>query len=635
MRQNNPNTKVLLNIFALPNQTTFLFGIIITVILGAVLVGSVGVSPVPIRPLALFLLVLPLRSFLASPTHKYFQRYHRIDNHGFGPLQDAIDTLSRDVGLSRTPELAIFQEGLPLHTFGTFRHWYVAVNFQDAMRLQDELEHPERVKMTQARLYHELYHFKTGDYWQLGYAGELLRLTFQVMLWAFIFALGYGGLLIIAKPDILALNPSELIDRISETAPAEIQPIIQQVVPFLQSEYLSCLEQVREKIEAISVPLAVMFAISATYPFAIIGGILRLLFWRKLWRVREFYADAGSVQVMGQVASFLKAFGKTASFTGKPATETRWELFSRLLRVHPTLQERIAAIKNPASVFGSWFKTAVLAGSLALVLEFLTMTPLTLLQTGSWPMHFPVMSVFVIVSLNYLIPAIAQGEKTTGTLLKIVGVVTVIRLAIVVPFLLLLLFLLYASPQALAQILSAGILVTARYAGTSPNAGMENLYAFVYRLMAVNLVQIVLLVVILVLSVLLTAFCVRRIFSWYSYPDAAHRLIKAVYTAVVIIGCFVGFTVLPISTVGLLEPANLFNSKYIVLEMLGGILMVLGIVVFLVFQGKYAYRCPTCGAKTAGKYWLGKCCETGCGTILHPWLIADYDVSISHPASSL
>jgi hypothetical protein len=81
------------------------------------------------------------------------------------------------------------------------------------MELQAALQQPGTEQQIRAKLLHELYHFKTGDYWQMGYARELLRLTFLVMLWAFAFALGYGILLLMAKPEIMRLQPKLCLNK--------------------------------------------------------------------------------------------------------------------------------------------------------------------------------------------------------------------------------------------------------------------------------------------------------------------------------------------------------------------------------------------------------------------------------------
>ena len=61
--------EIKLNVFALPNQTTILFGVIVVVLLGAMFAGSIGSSPIIVWPLALALLFLPLRAAMTSDTH--------------------------------------------------------------------------------------------------------------------------------------------------------------------------------------------------------------------------------------------------------------------------------------------------------------------------------------------------------------------------------------------------------------------------------------------------------------------------------------------------------------------------------------------------------------------------------------
>ena len=73
--ESSAGTEAKLDIFALPNQTTILFGSIVLVLLGTILGGSIGQSPVVIWPLALGLTLLPLRAFLARP-ERDFARYN-------------------------------------------------------------------------------------------------------------------------------------------------------------------------------------------------------------------------------------------------------------------------------------------------------------------------------------------------------------------------------------------------------------------------------------------------------------------------------------------------------------------------------------------------------------------------------
>jgi hypothetical protein len=69
----------------------------------------------------------------------------------------------------------------------------------------------------------------------------------------------------------------------------------------------------------------------------------------------------------------------------------------------------------------------------------------------------------------------------------------------------------------------------------------------------------------------------------------------------------------------LLNPAN------IGIEILGIIITGIGLLLFLRADKQYAKHCPICNADVEGKYKVGKTCNA-CNELLHPWLIARYEV---------
>ena len=612
-------TRLKLNLFALPNQTTLLFGVIVAVILGAVLAGSITIAPVSIRPLAILLLILPLRAFLAHPERE-FARYHEVSNYDlFRPLQREIIELAHTLKLPRSPILKVFEENIKVYTSGTFRHWYIVIGLEEAMELQAALQQPGTEQQIRATLLHELYHFKTGDYWQMGYARELLRLTFLVMLWAFAFALGYGILLLMAKPEILRLEPAALLEQGLSSAPPPIHDLLASLKPVLAAKITPLMEHARQKAATISIPLVVNFAIGATYPFVFMGLVLWGVYWRKLWRVREFYADVGSAQRQQSMAHIAALF---------PPFEAKQEnrgWLRRFFAFHPEPSERIAALRQPQRVFGTWRSTALLAGSLAFILEVLMVTPLTLLYVGMLPMHFPTLAVALIIALNYLIPTLARGKAFAADLLKIIGIVTLLRFLFLLGAAVFLLILLLTSPTMLAEMLTVAISVTARYAGTTGQEAAGDLHVFVSETIFKNLAQIVVVFFLLIMMLFLAALLLRRVFTWYTFPQAERRLMFAAYSVVALLCVCLGLTILPVVSAALLHPENLLNPVYLGVQSLGAILTVVGLGLFLYADRQYARRCPECNAHVPDAYWPGKRCDT-CGTLLHPWLIAEYEV---------
>jgi hypothetical protein len=218
-----------LNIFALPSQTSILFGLIIAVVLGTLFAGSIAPSPIPIWPLALGPLLLSLRNFLARPEHE--STHYRLSpaRDDLLCLQQAVKTHAERIGLRRVPRIMVSPKE-ELATFGTPRHWYIAVNHSKALGWQAILADPDTAPAVEARLIHELYHFKTGDYWQIGYIGELLRLTFLFIAWAAIFLLGFGFLILVTLPDLLRLDIPALANQIEGLTP-EMRRIFVQLMP--------------------------------------------------------------------------------------------------------------------------------------------------------------------------------------------------------------------------------------------------------------------------------------------------------------------------------------------------------------------------------------------------------------------
>jgi hypothetical protein len=620
MRQNEHPK---LNIFALPNQTTVLFGMMATIILGAVMAGSMDAAPLSMRPIAVLLALLPLRAFLARPERE-FARYHEASGsaQAFEKLQAEVTFLARmDVGLSRAPVLKVFDEAVPLQAIGTFRRWYVMIGLDEAIRLQDDVgSQGAQAAQTRARLIHELYHFKTGDYWQLGYAGELLRLTALVMAWAFAFALGYGLLLVMAKPDILQFDLAAALEQARATAPPPIHEFVDHAIPALLTRFLPTVEEARHRAAQVSIPLAVNFALGSTYPFALMGLVLWGVYWRKLWRIREFYADAGSVRTQG-ASGPLAAILRGAS-AARRAPQGWRRLFQRVRRFHAFADERLAALAEPARVFDSWKGAALLAGSLALILEMLLVTPLTLAYVHHVPMHVPTLAVFVVVCFNFLIPTLAQGRTVTADLLKIVAVVTAARLALLAAALVFMTAVMFVDPEFFAQSMTMARYVIARFAGIPQAIEAVDSAALVTTMAARNLAQVVAIGGIWLAALMLTGWMLQRVWTWYHTPSAGY--VAMVSRRVVWgMGVFLGLTVIPLATAGLLAPDNLAHPLNMLAIAAGLLIAAAGLGWFWRADRRCGRRCPRCERHVAGRYRPGKCCEH-CETVLHPWLLATY-----------
>jgi len=671
---NSTENKAKLNIFALPSQTTLLFWLMITVLLGTVFLGSIGSSPILIWPLALGLLLLPLRAFLSKPDHDFNYFILKLAGDEFAPIKKTIEAHAQKLCLQRIPKLLISPCVTNLYTFGTFRHWYVALIRQEASLLNEQLIDPATVPQAHAKIIHELYHFKSGDYWKMGYTGELLKTTFFFLGWGIAFFYGLGLLMIEAAPDFLELNPTDLVSQIEGVSPG-IRQAIDQLLPSAAEMSL-----VRQKAAGINMSLVLNFVSSAFLPLVLIALVLWRFYWPKLWRTREYYADAGVVHAQGKIEPFLLSFIKEKSLTEreeelqqhKDNRFPHWwrrlydvirdmplspvpgygayymeegsaapsdskiirrtpgkrivSWWRRITAYHPEVISRINCVKNPALVFGTWWGTAILVGSLTLLLDVLLSSPLTLIHVGSWPMHFSTLIILVSVSIGYLLHNIVQGQFVWFDLLKLVSAVVGIRLAWLLLTILILIVSLAFSPEFLSEALEATVASVSHYAGYSGELGFSDLSGFVIKASILNLAQVLIIFFVLMTTLTLVAYALRRLMTWYGFPQAEKQLMKIALLVIFVGVMFCGLTILPPATLVLLRPAALFETSILMVGLSGFLLASIGLSVFIFADRKYSGRCPECGEGITGFYWLGKCCENDqCNERLFPWLIAEYE----------
>ncbi len=223
-------------------------------------------------------------------------------------------------------------------------------------------------------------------------------------------------------------------------------------------------------------------------------------------------------------------------------------------------------------------------------------------------MHFPTLAVFVLVTLNYLIPHIAQGKPVKGGILKIVCVIIVLRLLIT--------FLVFAISDFDPEFLKRLDII-----GLSKASPFHNAEYFIAQVIITSYVQVFVISFVLLGALVSIALLLRRIFVWYAFQ---HRLITISYwAAIMLVSLFLWVTILPLIRKVLSYRFPLFHlgSCNIGIVILGVIAALAGLTVFWYTDKKYAYHCPECGKMIYGSYQLGMSC---CGKLLHHWLIAEY-----------
>ena len=184
--------------------------------------------------------------------------------------------------------------------------------------------------------------------------------------------------------------------------------------------------------------------------------------------------------------------------------------------------------------------------------------------------------------------------------------------------------LLVLAPDLLLEVLTSAIVSTARYTRQLTEPVVDDLGAFVLEASLINVAQVFVVLASLILLIGANAVLLRRLLTWYAFPQAEHRLLKAAYGTIAVTTASFGLAVLSPVTIALLRPEELIKLPTIIMGSIGFTVAIIGLGLFLYADRAYAGRCPDCGARTPGPYWLGKRCDA-CDGLLHRWMIAEYD----------
>jgi len=275
--------KPKINLFALPSQTAMLFWLIAFTLLGAILLGSTGSGPIPLVWLPLAIVFLSLRGFLERPSRDIRKNCLTPIGNDFPKLQETIENGAQRIGLKRIPRVLINHKQDELYIMGSFRRWYIVCGLAEAQSLEDRLIDPQSSLPAQAKLLHELYHFKTGDYWQLGYLTELFRATFSLMLWTMSFFVGWSFLLALAKTAVLQFSPDSMLDGLTPETQSLLKPLITASFPSSAE-----LELMRQKAAGIDLFSVASFVVNISLPLIVLAAVLWWFYRASLWRMREF-----------------------------------------------------------------------------------------------------------------------------------------------------------------------------------------------------------------------------------------------------------------------------------------------------------------------------------------------------------
>lgn len=645
-----------LDVLALPSYTAILFGLIALVVLGSAFASLLPGSQLWWPPVVLGLTLLTLRDYLRRPA-LWMRRM------GLAPgdaaiaggraeeaqaLGQAIQRIQGELvdlaGEHPAPLLTVSPQRLAIHAFGTARQRYVGIGAQPARRLAHRLQsHNEPTRRaSRAVLAHELAHFLNGDLWMVGLSYSLLKMMVLVMLANLWVSMALSVFIIEVSPEVL--QPAfwqGLAQFVADTLPGLPPPDLSWVVPALRQENPAVFERLADPSTGLSAwePFFV-FLVSVHLPFVVSGAVLFGLYWRRLLRVRELYADARAAALVGDARAVPHALALEAliHLTPKPPDPSqrlrrRLGEWSRRLALqphfalHPRAATRTQCLEQPQQVFGSWRSMAVSVGLAVVLLDLVLRGALTagyIYQPGA---HLTFAAAFLAFSL-WLLPQHCLGQRCDRHLgRRVVGMVllfTAIKLAPYVLDLAAALLVQATDPVGWGRALDLWIygLVGASGEVLPPLMGVEVTWSDLIRwhILAPMAYFASFMPPVLLASLWLDAFLKRRTLTWYRLA-AQVRWAWAGITAVVL-----GVLLLAAIPVGnrLYFPWVYTSWSTVSVVSLGAsaAAVVLSVLGLRAADRRWGGRCG-CGETVPGPFTLGRTCPR-CHQRLHEWLIASY-----------
>jgi hypothetical protein len=621
-----------INLFALPSQTAILFGLISATLLGALVFGTAGNAPVPISWLPLAVIFLSLWGFLSRPERDIRRGKLLLVREQFPLTQQAIQYHSKQSGLNRVPEILLDNANEKIYTMGSFRRWYIVLGLIDAQNLETLLSQPDQADIAEAKILHELYHFKTGDYWQLGWLTELFKASFPLMFWFMAFFGGWVFLLGLTYQSFIDFSPDSLL----AVVPPDLRSILQQIF-MVALPSAAEMDAIRAKAADINFFESASFVFNMSLPLIFVTAILWFFYVPLVWRMREYYADAGMAQTLGTLAPIWKVF-EPVFLNEKASKSTKFierfnerlfnfDIFFTIKRFIKSFRRfspygRTEALLEPQTIFFSWKQVALFLGGLALVLEIFLATPLTLPLVGQNPMHFATLLV-VISTAYFLLPHIVLGKPKWIDGLRIIIAVNTIRSVWLLITLGVLWGIYILQPDFLFDIIKSAIYSTARYAGNAPFE--FDLLGFLISASVINLIQIPIILFTQTLGVSSLFFLFRRMLNWYSFFKTSNTFKTAVFGLTSGVSLVLFFTFLPLSTVVLTGNVSLLAKPIMMLQLfLGALIIIAGTLWFIIHDRNHYHKCPLCKTSLSmDSLLLNESCS--CGHTIFSWIRTEYE----------
>jgi Zn-dependent protease with chaperone function len=659
-----------LNILALPSHTALLFGLIALIVLGAAFSSLLPGAQLWPLPILLGFTLLPLRDFL-----------HRPDRHiaraGLSlradPAAVELQGALRELAPALTPPVAIAVGDRPAeaHAFGTFRRRYIGLGRNLAVNLRTFLRSPDAAERQQARavLAHELAHFLNRDVQLVWLAYGLLKMMVLVMAVNLVVSILLSAFVIEVGPEVFRPEFWAALSRhLAGILPGLPTPDLGWIFDSLRAQNSTLVDRLADPARQIEnwQPFFIYLAGSHT-PFFLSGAVLLGYYWRRLLRVREFYADARAAALVGNAAvvpealvlhkyaALMAPVSSAAAGSFRSAAPTRstlgerlaafrrsagrwrravgarlpgWPAMQRQLALAPSDAERQACLVDPLVAFGSERVIAVSAGLAVILLDLILRGTLTAARITEPGAHLPMLTGFAVLSL-WCLPRVCAGQTLrrhlARSILSAVGVFTGIKLLMHFVDFGLGLAMMARDPAAWGHTLD--LWVYSMVGGVAPDlpsvVGVAVTWPQIIEWHTVRpMIYFGLLMPpTLVAWLVADAALKRRALTWYALGARVRRVFWAIAGVLALLLALAAIPCL-----------NRLIFPYIYTAWSAGELIGAGLALLVAFAGGTLFwfydrrlvgRCSRCKAQVTEPYAAGQYCES-CGGPLHDWLVLTY-----------
>lgn len=632
-----------LNILALPSFTAILFGLTVFVILAAVLSSLLPDSKMWWPPLVLGVVLLTLRDFLRAPQRAAQRSGLQAADQRVTPLADALAKLGAQTS-QRTPQLLVADQQA-IWSFGTFRRRFIAVGQGMGAVLSQYIARPNAPSGNAARavLAHELAHFSNGDIQLAGLARSLLKTTFLVAFFLLWIAVGMIALMLQVGAEVTSPGFWNELTRRTGLPGLDLTPLRE----LLRAQNPEVFVQLADPARAPAIAwYSISYNVSALLPFLISTAILYVFLWRKLMRVREFYADARAAETLASggldgvtaVVDAMNLIGTLKTVTvEEPAHRPRRILAavrryrdqafsSGLLAFRPVDDLLKQALHDPIVAFGRPWQIAVWTGVAVLLLELMLRGSLTVSYINQPGPHLPLMTAWGVFAL-WLLPQVCSGvsgRRLAGMVLQMAAIFMLVKLSLNFADALLV-GAAYLTGQLgpLGNVLNLWACTVVGGCGdVTPNfIGADFTWEQIVRWHIVTPIVYYLFFALpmLVAGLLLDARLKRWALTWYRHD----RKVKRVFW--VITGTLLALLLLVVAPIGNRLFFTWIYGEWSPATLAG---MALGMAATLAVGGWFAAshrrlagRCWQCDEPVPGPFALGLAC-VHCGARQHPWLLA-------------